>query len=348
MWLDLIRKYWFISPFIFLVIGTYITWALAEQSFWASVAIGFIWALLVFMVETVLLIGQATRKDITDRVDKFERILENRTDRIIKHFAIGTKEERFSKVLEKLGKEDLGNLRWALAKFISHRLYKSFEGEDREIVIDEVGVSEYSELLTELTTECRKSIYFTCPYTPYRWFRLLNFDKCKSCTDVQNCQRGKVMLYEIRQRASHLIELFGSNVAEKIRILNVADTDYGFFERKESIKCIENFVTYFENGTRKKLTKDHKILVKVIKQSSLNPHQENKLAPIVNDDFNVLDEKLVMMWDQNKTEPQIGKCTLILQPSMVKLYSSIFQTNKIPDDQDIEKILGKLKEGSNG
>jgi len=338
-WFEWILKKWLILPLSLLFIGWFITLMLANASQKVSFAIGFIWGLLGLMCEIMLIVNKKIREDISKEIDEFKKTLEARTYHIIEPFAIGTKEEKFEKILKKLHDHNLGNLRWALAKFISHRLYRSFEKEDKEIVIEDVSVNEYSELLSELLSESRRSIYFTCPYTPEKWFKILNFDICNTCLEPKNCQREKVMLHEIKSRANHLIEFLNSSVAEKIRILNVKNTS---FFVKENLKCIENFVTYYDDNVYKKLTKDHNILIKVISQRELNPRNEEALIRIVDDDFNILDEKLVMMWDEDPNKPSHGVCRLILNPSDVDKYLKIFQNNKNPDDRDIDKIIDKL------
>jgi hypothetical protein len=283
--------------------------------------------------------GQVDRKLAT-----IEGWVDNKLERIVEHIAIGTSEGRFESVLLRLRDNNLGNLRWALAKFVSHRLYRSFEEKDKEIVIEKVRVAEYSQLLAELISECRHSIYLTCPYTPCKWFEMLDFDRCKDCTAPETCRGVTFTITDIKERARHLIDFFNSTVGEKIRVLNVDDNQYKFFENPRNAPFIESFITYRdENQLIRNLITDHRILMKVVRQNSLNPHSDPTLVDKVNDDFNILDGKLVLMWDAYPQDRLTGECKLILDPSLVGQYMKVFENNKHRDDRDLDKMLERLK-----
>lgn len=314
--------------------GCVLTFKTPKDDLWYSFFAGLVWAFLFFLTTELFRFHLSYEEEIEKWVDK-------KFQRIIEFIAISTKNGRFETVLKKLRDQNLGNLRWALAKFISHSLHKSFEGEDKVIKIQQVELSEYSDLLAELMSECRKSIYMTCPYTPKEWFSELNFDVCRNCSDASNCQKNKIMLYEVKERGRHLLAFFNSNVIEKFRMINPPDIS---FFKKENLRCINNFISFYENGREINIIDHYNIQHKIIAQKDLNPSNNDDLKQIIAKDFNVLDDKLVMMWDEYKDKPGKGTCTLILEPSKVENYVNIFQDKKKPDDRDFKKVLENIQQ----
>jgi len=239
---------------------------------------------------------------ISEIQGKINEILEKRMDKIIEFTTLGNT-TYFREHLEKTLKQyELGNLRWAVAKFISYKLNKDFN-HAAKIEIENVSATEYSQLLAKLIQECSESIYMTCPYTPYDWLKKLIKDPCGSCNNPTDSCSYKL---ELEHLPEHIKAFCSSKVKNKMRIVNIemkSIEDFKNLIKNNQATCYKNFINYYKNSTLRNLETEHNIKIRFVLQKDLED------GDLKDDDYNILDGKLVMKWDIYSENP--NTCTLI-------------------------------------
>ena len=317
--------------FIAVVIGTWISWTIFGEIS-KSTGIGLVIGLLC-----VVLVQQITfQRTIPNTIDK---TFDKRMSQIIEFVALGTQNGYFEEHLAKLKEQALGTLKWAVAKFISYKLNKDFNAVGK-IEIHDVSAKEYSKLLAELIKECSESTYVTCPYTPTEWFVELGVRPCKdTCSNgipVDSCDGPEGILFE---DAKHMEAFCKSAVSDKRRVVNLPINKFNSLKQDP---CFKNFLNYKTNReSHKNLENDYKIKIRFVSQEDL----ESSLGDLRNDDYNVLDKKVVMKWivkkDNNDKKLDLGTCILIFDKGEIEKHLKIFESI----DSSIYKKSAKITGG---
>lgn len=293
--------------------GFLFIWLVLEETLGRSIGAALLFALLAATLGHQL-------RFIPEIRTKIEETLEKRMNQIIEFTALGTQNGCFEKVLDKLRDPNLGNIKWAIAKFISHKLNKDF---NNMVEIEYIPIKEYSNLLSELIVECRSSIYFTCPYYPKEWFSKLGVDPCTSCGSA-GCS------YETKKEhlPQHFQSFCDSPVKDKKRIVNLTDNDWNAFidgeNSNDKCKCFNNFLRYKEGDDDISIETDKKISLVFVKQQDLKDRWGDELSGIIEEDYNILDDKVVMMWKPYESGGAEGKCRLIFDKAEIERYKRIF------------------------
>jgi len=259
---------------------------------------------------------------------RIEETFEKRMEQIIDFVAFGTKNGYFEQVLRKLKDPDLGNIKWAVAKFISYKLNMHFDSING-IEVENVPITEYSNLLAELIKECNSSVYFTCPYHPREWFIKLDIDPCKACKEGNSCKvdiKGNFM--PKGHMPIHFQIFCDSSAKDKKRVVNLSGEQWKGLLKNENAKCFQNLIRYVEADKIVDIVNDKGIELVFVKQEDLKARWGEEMKDIVEDDYNILDDKVVMMWDADlKKDPKgaIGTCKLIFDRGLIERYKRVFQ-----------------------
>lgn len=299
------------------LLGTLYFYFLFEIGIRKSFGGGILWAVVSSILYYMADFIPKIEEKITDT-------LSARMGQIIQFAALGTSNGNWEKHLEKLKDGDLGNLKWAVAKFISFKLGRHFNDVNR-IEIDNVTAEEYTGLLADLTKECTESICFTCPYTPSEWLKIAIKDPCKdNCPDANECDY-KIMEGHL---AEHMRVFCLAKVKEKKRVINIDGTALGQIKKD---RCLDNFTSYYlgDRGKKKeiKLEGHCNIETRFVAQESL----ESTCGDLKDKDYNVLDRKLVMKWNSNNSDSNsnfkknVGTCVLIFDRGEVERHMRIFE-----------------------
>jgi len=292
-------------------VGALFIFLVLDEPIGKSLGCGFLFAVLGGMLGYHF-------KFIPEIRTRIEGTFEKRMNQIIEFIALGTRNGYFEKHLGRVKEQDLGALRWVIAKYISYKLNKDFNSLG-QIEISNVSATEYSHLLGDLIEECSESIYYTCPFTPTEWFVELKFAPCmnqSSCKDTQhhpdpNCPYRSVMKDHL---PIHIKALCSSRAKDRKRVINIPRNK---LEALKNDKCLHNFLNYQENKKERNLEKHDKIKIRFVAQEDLASSIETEYKE---GDYNVLDEKIVMKWDKSSST-----CVLIFDKDKVENHLRIFE-----------------------
>jgi len=316
------------------ILGFLHTWLTLNQPLDRSLGAGLLYAILCATLGHCL-------KFIPEIRGKIEKTFDERMSQIIEFAALGTENGYFEEHLKKLRKNDLGNLRWVVAKFISYKLNKDFSNF-KQIEIPNVSALDYSKLLASLIKECSQSIYFTCPYTPTEWFVKLEIDPCKDecknkefCAD-KCCPYSKQWCTKHGIKKEHLPEhikaFLGSPVPDKKRVINIPRNKLQKICRNS--ECLKNFLNCEENSKPKNIEQDYKIKVRFVAQEDLSFIDQKYRQG----DYNILDKQLVIKWENSK-------CILIFDKKEIEQHLKIFENLNASIYKRVENLIDLERNG---
>ena len=249
----------------------------------------FYYSFISFVVVTLALDYVSALNTWPQMIDKK---FEYRFTKIIEYFALGTKNQNFEKAIN-LVRETHGRIQWIVAKFVSEKLSREFDSS-ASIEIRDVHIMEYSAFVTEIISECKRSMKWTCPYSPSEWFKKLKRD------DYEKLKKdGKDLDISKSIYPEHLVAFIQSRVAKQY-VVNIGNSKYIDLIDKKNRWDFEQFTKY--------LCENNGIDLKFM---------EIDLLPITikrkNSDYMIFDDRVIIEWEKNQNDENLGNLRLVNQ-----------------------------------
>jgi hypothetical protein len=235
--------------------------------------------------------------------------ISDKTENILEPVAFYTNDNKLGLVMERT-RQINGKVKWLAAKFISRSLSQTFSDSNKVVFYLEKP-KQYSEFLTHVMRECESSIWWTCPYTPKKWFEYLCQKQDGSIDEgkMEKVTNGRLSIDDVPSHFSWFIKL---NQLSRRRIVILTDNEW------ETDLTNPSNEIYFKEFTKffgKKQTVIDKMM-RFVKESELNSDQKpwKSSKPW---DYGIYDNELLIKWDEH------GKyCELIL--SLEAVHKKIF------------------------
>ncbi len=286
-----------------------------------SLALNLVLSTIIFLLVTLAV-------DYISLLNTFPRLLDRKFDKrlsmFMEYFALGTENRRFEEAID-LVRSTNGRIQWIIAKFVSKKLSKEFD-TSAYIEIKDVNIVEYSQFISQIVSESEYSMKWTCPYSPAEWFKKLE-------PDEYNDWKKQKRELEIDVYPQHL-KAFVQSCVPKQRLVNLTSEQYKALLNEENRWDFEQFVKFADAS--------HRLEMRFVNTNSLTETLMCK-----NSDYAVFDDGVVIEWDKNPTNENVGTLRLFSR-GRDKFLDPFSYWNDSRVCHSIEDVRKKLHGGTKG
>jgi hypothetical protein len=254
----------------------------------------------------------------------------SKTESMLEPVAFYTDDKKLGTILEKTRMID-GKVKWLAAKFISRSLSQVFSRPDK-VSFHLEKPKEYSEFLTQVMLECDTSIWWTCPYTPKKWFEYLcqNTDGTPDTKKQCKVLKGEI---SINDMPSHFVWFVKLNQLSRRRVVIIKDDEWDELTDLQNETYFKEFIKFIDEKSRDKI-------LRFVKNSDLTSAQK----PWGNGipwDYGIYDNAVLIKWEE-----QSKCCELILsiETSHRNIFNAMLTDNDFKTSVDIQNEIDARKQ----